>query len=291
MTVLLIFLGATITGLAVAYTRHRSLGAAWPLALRAGLSVMFLTTGVTHFIVLREDLIALVPPGLPAPGLLLTVTGALEIAGAVGVLFRPTAAWAAGGLALLLMGVFPANVYAAASGATLAGEPATALAPRAAIQVLYLAAAVAVLMTHRRFALRPSSLRGVTVSPPQAKGPAWGGKSEAVLVSRLEVRSVRQVPGLLLASLRLRRALRHTTGAVSLALAVQPLARTFWTWSVWADEHGIREYVRSGLHVEVMRHYGAYLRDSRFRIVGPESAPQTWADARTLALSSDRVPT
>ena len=291
MTVLLIFLGATIAGLAVAYARRRSLSAAWPLALRAGLCVMFLMTGVTHFIVLREDLIALVPPALPAPGLLVTVTGALEIAGAVGVFFRPTAAWAAGGLALLLVGVFPANVYAAASGATLAGEPATALAPRAAIQVLYLAAAVAVLMSHRRFALRPSSVRFVTVSPPQAKGPAWGGKSGAVLVSRLELRSVRQVPGLLLASLRLRRALRHTTGAVSLELAVQPLARTFWTWSVWANENGIREYVRSSLHAEVMHHYGVHLRDSKFQIVGPESAPQTWADARSLALTSDHVPT
>jgi uncharacterized membrane protein len=156
MSVLLIFLGATAASFAGALIRHRSLRTAWPVALRGGLAVMFLVTGTTHFVVLRADLIAMVPPALPAPGLLVTVTGVLELAGAVGLLLAPTVAWAARGLAALMVVMFPANVYAATAGLTFAGEPATALVPRAGMQVLYVAAAIAVAVAYRRRPAQPS---------------------------------------------------------------------------------------------------------------------------------------
>jgi uncharacterized membrane protein len=41
-------------------------------ALRGGLAAMFAMTGTTHFVVLREDLVAMVPPALPSPELLVT---------------------------------------------------------------------------------------------------------------------------------------------------------------------------------------------------------------------------
>jgi hypothetical protein len=50
----------------------------WPVALRGGLAAMFTLTGVVHFVWMREELIAMVPPALPAPGLLVTITGVLE---------------------------------------------------------------------------------------------------------------------------------------------------------------------------------------------------------------------
>ena len=65
----------------------------WPVALRGGLAAMFVLTGVTHFVGLRQDLINMVPPALPAPGLLVTVTGVLELAGAAGLLWRRLALW------------------------------------------------------------------------------------------------------------------------------------------------------------------------------------------------------
>jgi uncharacterized membrane protein len=41
---------------------------------------MFLVTGIAHFAPpLRRDLIAIVPPRLPTPRLLVTVTGVLEL--------------------------------------------------------------------------------------------------------------------------------------------------------------------------------------------------------------------
>jgi uncharacterized membrane protein len=85
----------------------------WPLAVAVGLALMFVVTGIAHFVnPLRRDLIAIVPPRLPAPGLLVTATGVLELLGAAGLLYPPTRAAAAVALGVLMLAMFPANVYA-----------------------------------------------------------------------------------------------------------------------------------------------------------------------------------
>lgn len=122
----------------------------WPLAVRNGVAAMFVLTGVSHFVGMREDLITMVPPALPNPGLLVTLTGLLELAGAVGLLLPRTTPWAAGGLSLLLVAMFPANVHAALEGLTLGGAPAMALLPRTLLQLVFLAATSAVLWSHVR---------------------------------------------------------------------------------------------------------------------------------------------
>lgn len=73
----------------------------------------------------------------------LRLTGVLELAGAVGLLLTPLAPYAAIGLALLMLAMFPANVSAARRGLTLAGKPVTPLPARTALQALFIAAAVA----------------------------------------------------------------------------------------------------------------------------------------------------
>jgi uncharacterized membrane protein len=94
----------------------------WPSAVAAGLAMMFVVTGIAHFVPpLRGDLIAIVPPRLPVLGpiaprvraLLVTVTGVLELLGAAGLFYPPTRAAAAAGLAVMMVAMFPANVYAA----------------------------------------------------------------------------------------------------------------------------------------------------------------------------------
>jgi uncharacterized membrane protein len=117
----------------------------WPVALRGGLAALFLTTGVAHFVGMRAELISMVPPALPEPGLLITITGVLELAGAAGLLLARTAPWAAGGLAALLVAMYPANVHAALQG--IATGPESALLPRTLIQILWLAAAVAIVVS------------------------------------------------------------------------------------------------------------------------------------------------
>jgi len=115
----------------------------WQPALRGGLALMFLLTGVAHFSAKRRDsLIAMVPPRLPRAALLVTVTGVLELAGAAGLLLPPTAPVAAVCLALLLLAMFPANVSAARRQLKIADRPVTPLIPRTLLQVLFLAACV-----------------------------------------------------------------------------------------------------------------------------------------------------
>lgn len=117
----------------------------WLPALRVGLALMFVLTGLAHFgLGRRASLIAMVPPRLPRPELLVTVTGVLELAGAAGLLLPATYRLAAACLALLMLVMFPANVHAARHQVDLAGKPATPLPLRTALQVLYVAAALTV---------------------------------------------------------------------------------------------------------------------------------------------------
>ncbi len=149
MAPLLVLVVVTLAQLAAGAAGVRRLRP-WPVALRNGLAAMFLLTGVSHFVGMRAELISMVPPALPAPGLLVTITGVLELAGALGLLLPRTVPWAAAGLAALLVAMFPANVYAAVAGLTISGAPAMALVPRALLQLLFLAATLAVLVSHIR---------------------------------------------------------------------------------------------------------------------------------------------
>jgi uncharacterized membrane protein len=80
----------------------------------------------------------MVPPQLPYPGALVTLTGVAELLGAAGLLVPATAQWAAIGLAVLLVLMFPANVHAARSGLSVAGRLATPLALRLPVQIVWI---------------------------------------------------------------------------------------------------------------------------------------------------------
>lgn len=116
----------------------------WSRAVAIGLAAMFVLTGVAHFAPpLRADLIAIVPPALPAPGLLVSITGGLELLGAAGLVLVPTRVAAAVCLLLAMLAMFPANVYAA----RMPDPPesmTTRLSVRTAEEIVYLAAAVVV---------------------------------------------------------------------------------------------------------------------------------------------------
>ncbi|WP_410809862.1 DoxX family protein [Micromonospora sp. 067-2] len=117
----------------------------WHPALRVGLALMFVLTGIAHFADRRRpDLIAMVPPGLRRPDLLVTLTGVLELVGAIGLLVPATARLAAAGLGLLMLAMFPANVSAARRGLTLAGRPVSPLGQRTALQIVFVATAGAI---------------------------------------------------------------------------------------------------------------------------------------------------
>jgi uncharacterized membrane protein len=116
----------------------------WPQAVAVGLAAMFAMTGVAHFVpAMRRDMIAIVPPRLPAAGLLVTITGVLELVGAAGLLYPPTRVAAAVCLFMLMLAMFPANIYAA----RMPNPPksmTSRLDVRTAEEIVYLGAAVVI---------------------------------------------------------------------------------------------------------------------------------------------------
>ncbi|GJO03902.1 hypothetical protein NJB18091_40940 [Mycobacterium marinum] len=116
----------------------------WSAAIAVGLAAMFTLTGIAHFAPpLRGDLVAIVPPRLPAPGLLVSITGALELLGAAGLLLPVTRVAAALCLLILMLAMFPANIYAT----RMPSPPksmTTRLSVRSAEELVFLAAAVIV---------------------------------------------------------------------------------------------------------------------------------------------------
>ncbi len=113
--------------------------ATWVTSARAALSTMLLFTAASHFAPMRKDLIAMVPPSLPRPELLVFLTGIAELAGAIGLLVPSLRFWAACGLTLLLVLLLPANVSAARRAVLLRGRRATPLWIRVPMPVLFIA--------------------------------------------------------------------------------------------------------------------------------------------------------
>lgn len=111
----------------------------WHDALRFAYVVMFVFTATAHFTRPRGEMIRMVPPSFPRPDLLVTVTGLLELAGAIGLVWNRTAPLTAYSLALLLLVMFPANIRAARAKLTIAGRPATPLVPRTLLQIGWIA--------------------------------------------------------------------------------------------------------------------------------------------------------
>jgi hypothetical protein len=89
-------------------------------------------------------------------------------------------------------------------------------------------------------------------------------------ISRLELARARDVPGFLMAALRIRRVALRTPGVGGISLRAQPLRRTFWTLSTWHDETAIGKFMRSEAHRAVMVKYRDRMAGSHFH---------TWTDA------------
>lgn len=117
-----------------AETRGRRVGR-WLFAL------VFVSAGVVHLVAPGVYGPAM-PPGVPAPRALILLSGVAEIVGGIGLLVprlgvRRAAGW---GLALLLVAVYPANVWMAVSGL----GPAWALWARLPLQGALVAAVLIV---------------------------------------------------------------------------------------------------------------------------------------------------
>jgi uncharacterized membrane protein len=111
----------------------------WRDAIRVGLGIMFLFTAASHFSDLKHDLAAMIPPPFTGELWVIYVTGVLQIAGAIGLMTSRTRKWAAWSLAAMLVGLFPANVYAAITGVTLGNSSVTSLLILTPLQLFWIA--------------------------------------------------------------------------------------------------------------------------------------------------------
>ena len=110
----------------------------WRNAGRLALVIMFLFTGTFHFTSMKYDFAAMIPAPLPNDLWVIYLTGVLEIVGALGLLIPRTRKLAGICLVLLLVALFPANVYAALNEIPLRGEAPTPLWLRGPIQLLFI---------------------------------------------------------------------------------------------------------------------------------------------------------
>lgn len=87
---------------------------------RLATGLAFILTGVSHFL-FPETFLEMMPAFLPAPLFLIYLSGVFEILGGFGLLLSKTKRAAAVGLIVLLLAVFPANIYVALNNVQLGG--------------------------------------------------------------------------------------------------------------------------------------------------------------------------
>lgn len=82
----------------------------WRTGLRWLLVAVYLAAGVLHLL-RPAPFLAIAPPWLPAPALVIAVTGVCEILGAIGLMLPRWRWWAGVMLAAYAVAVFPANLH------------------------------------------------------------------------------------------------------------------------------------------------------------------------------------
>ncbi|MFF8973870.1 DUF3291 domain-containing protein [Streptomyces sp. NPDC014995] len=120
------------------------------------------------------------------------------------------------------------------------------------------------------------TLRWTTVSTPAPDTEAF------VMASRLEVRSLKDVPRFFLQSLAAWKQVTGAPGVYGASLIAQPLKRTFWTLSAWQDREALYAYAKTEPHRSIMTGARSATKESVFTFwqVPATGLPVDWAEAR-----------
>ncbi|MCF3129262.1 DUF3291 domain-containing protein [Streptomyces olivochromogenes] len=130
------------------------------------------------------------------------------------------------------------------------------------------------------------TLRWTTVNKPAPDAQAF------VMASRLEVRSLSDVPRFFLRSLVAWKQVTGAPGAFGASLIADPLKRTFWTLSAWEDKDALYTYARTEPHKSIMTGLRSTMKQSVFTFwqVPASDLPIDWSDAkRRLAEQETRA--
>lgn len=98
------------------------------------MSAIYTIAGILHFVIPKFYL-RIMPPWIPYHKFMVQISGVIESVLGIGLLFPETRAWSAWGIVLLLIAVFPANLYHFQSR-TKKDPPTWALALRLPLQLV-----------------------------------------------------------------------------------------------------------------------------------------------------------
>ncbi|MEJ7688042.1 MAG: hypothetical protein WKG52_14225 [Variovorax sp.] len=110
----------------------------WRIAGLAFVFLWFLIGGIVHFVATEAEM-RIVPPYIPWPRAAVLLSGVFELAGAAGLVWRPTRRAAGIGLFVLTVAVTPAHIYMLQRPDLFASIPYWALVLRLPVQVALLA--------------------------------------------------------------------------------------------------------------------------------------------------------
>jgi hypothetical protein len=102
-----------------------------------------------------------------------------------------------------------------------------------------------------------------------------------VLLSFLPLKHGWRVPWFLFHTVRIMNQLKRSRGLLGYSLLAQPLAKRFWTLSVWEEESSLRGFVEAQPHVRTMAVMAPHMDKTKFvrwTVKGSEIPPH-WDDA------------
>jgi heme-degrading monooxygenase HmoA len=99
----------------------------------------------------------------------------------------------------------------------------------------------------------------------------WTSRSEmepsseyVVMASHLPLRRISSTVRFFRAVNAVRGQLAHTDGLIGYTLRAKPLARDYWTLSVWKDREALTEFMRTSPHVGIMTSLKPVMEPTKF---------------------------
>jgi len=101
------------------------------------------------------------------------------------------------------------------------------------------------------------------------------------MASRLPVRRITHTARFFRAVMAVRKQLSTADGLIGYTLRAKPLAREYWTLSVWTDRAALQQFMRTSPHLQIMSSLKPIMGPTRFvqwSITAADGRP-TWPEA------------
>jgi heme-degrading monooxygenase HmoA len=114
--------------------------------------------------------------------------------------------------------------------------------------------------------------------------PSDPGRNYVLLLSVLPLKRWSSIPRTLLHTWRIREQLKNSRGLIGYSLLARPLAKEFYTLSVWENDAALEAFVRASPHAGTMADMMAHMKQTRFvkRPIHGSAIPPAWDYALSL---------